>query len=128
MTKPTFAEKKEKQLLSHIEKEAVEKENNHFRAYPALASIAIAMTMTSDRDVFFDDINEKALLALRDGGIDAEIYALRGDMGNGAEDSVNYLRVTRRGDHEEETPRLPLGAYQKYVIRASTSSYKKANN
>ena len=101
----------------------VEAGEDHFRARSAWLDFRRAMSGGyTDAPV---DVNERAALhamivnRLGQLGVVAEIYARRGDLGSGMEDSADQMRVIARDGHETGIDRLPLDGYQRYVVRAT---------
>lgn len=124
--KEVFKQKRAASIEARI-KTWAEMGGDHFTAYPLLDRIALAMRIdntSGERDDFYHDVNTRTVAALAKDGIMAEVYALRGDLGNGDEDTRDYVRVYERRGRPTEIDRLRLGDHQKYVVRASAADLK----
>ena len=69
---------------------------NHFAARGVMASIALALSDPEVRQDTLLDSNERIVRFLQDRDAVGEVYALREDLGSGAQDSTDYVRVTSR--------------------------------
>lgn len=126
MDKETFKQKHAASIEGRMKMWA-EMGSDHFTAYPLLDRIALAMRIdneSGERDDFYHDVNTRVMAMLAKDGIMAEVYARRGDFGNGGEDSRDYVRVYERHGRPTEIDRLKLNGYSKYVVRASAADLK----
>lgn len=94
--------------------------SNHFMARTALASMAPSFTFDSaeSRDYAFVRANEGIVAMLQRNQAEGEVYAVREDLGNGKQDSTDFVRVTKRGGIATNADRRSTS--QEYVIRGTT--------
>jgi len=94
--------------------------NDHFAARGILASIAILLSEPQVRDAILLDSNKGIVRMLEEKGAEGEVYAVRQDLGNGEQDSTDYVRVTSRDGMATHVPRnREYGS--EAVVRDSTS-------
>lgn len=92
---------------------------NHFMARSTMTSIA-AFFMFSDYKPLHDAFiraNEGIVSMLAAHDAEGEVYAVREDLGNGYQDSTDFVRVARRGGVATNALRRPG---QGVVVRAET--------
>ncbi|MEO6110151.1 MAG: hypothetical protein ABIP50_04030 [Candidatus Saccharimonadales bacterium] len=96
-----------------------EKGKNLFMARTMLSSIAASLTFSdySSLNYAFARANEGIMSMLETHGAEGEVYAVREDLGNGYQDSTDFVRVTKRGEAATHAMRTPG---QSIVIRALT--------
>jgi hypothetical protein len=111
---PELSEK----IISRVEKK-FEKGENHFVARGVMASIALALSDPGVRQDILLDSNERIVRFLQDRDAAGEVYALREDLGNGAQDSTDYVRVTSRNGVNTNVSRNETSG--EAVIRMTTA-------
>ena len=107
-------------IVEHVERR-FEHGDNHFIARGALASLALLIAQ--DRNEIIIDANERIVRSLSHLGAEAVVYAIRGDQGNGYQDSTDFVHITSRWGDPTKAARKELMASldDRYVVRASTT-------
>lgn len=72
---------------------------NHFAARGALSSIALAFT-ASDGVEAIHHANERIIEFLKDRNAEGVVYAVREDLGNGFQDSTDYVNIHMRNGEQ----------------------------
>lgn len=119
MSMEAFAEKRKEKIGSRIETTIVDKGEDHIPVGSSMSRAVLTMLLEPPAKEAFDtSLNTEIIQRLASRGIVAEVYAARGDLGSGQEDSPDYVRVVFRNG-EPGAPRIPLPPYQEYIVRAS---------
>lgn len=92
---------------------------NHFAARGVLASIALGLADAEVRQDTLLDSNERIVRFLQSRDAEGEVYALRADLGNGDQDSTDYVRVTNRNGVDTGTVRGNTTG--RVILRATTA-------
>lgn len=109
------------QIMTRVERK-FEKGENFFRARGVMARIALVFT--SDELEVIADTNERTVRFLDDKGAEGYVFAFRDDLGNGYEDSTDFVLVTSRDGHPTVLPPAHEHNINGHgiVIRASTDT------
>ena len=83
----------------------IERGDTVFRVRPVIASLAIAFTFDPERYAEAKEATDEAAIAtLEAHGVEAEIFAIRRDLGNGLEDTFDKIRISRRDGEATNAP------------------------
>ena len=103
-------------ILARVERK-FDRGANLFRARGAMASIALVF-FENEREIIID-ANAGIVELLKERNAEGEVYAVREDLGNGYQDSTDFVRVTSR----DGVPTYMLRTHNDgIVIRASTGN------
>jgi len=106
-------------ILNRVERKFNSGEN-HFAARGILASIALGLVDTEVRHDTLLDTNERIVRFLRDHQAEGVVYAVRQDLGNGDQDSTDFVHVKVRDGIETGVGRSKSDN-ETVIIRADTA-------
>jgi hypothetical protein len=109
MNKESMTAKLHDAMLNRVARKA-ENGNQDFLAYPVLGKLAVGLLVGvgEKSDAFYNALNDDIVAK-----VNGQVYALRGDMGNGETDSANRVRVA-----QNDLGPVNLRGYDKVVLRA----------
>lgn len=120
------SERMQDRILSRVEKK-LDQGKNFFAARSIMSTLALAMTSSNDRAAI-QEVNERIIKLLESKKAEGAVYATREDLGNGEEDTTDYVYVAKRDGVNtgathiflEEQPGRTL------VVRERTSGFDEA--
>lgn len=100
-----------------------EQGKDHFTARSVLAGMAMSMSSSYEqtRDLMAT-ANDGIVNMLEANGASGVVYALREDLGNGLQDSTDYVKVVARSGHPTDTIGVNI---DNSVIRARTTDLEE---
>ncbi|MDB5180070.1 MAG: hypothetical protein JWN12_702 [Candidatus Saccharibacteria bacterium] len=105
-------------IVSRVEQK-FDRGENHFTARGILATIAIGLMDPQPRQDILLDSNERIVRLLQERDAEGEVYALREDLGNGEQDTTDYVLVTNRNGIETGAERARMTG--RVILRATTA-------
>lgn len=102
-------------IIDRVERK-FDKGNNHFMARGIMAKVALAMTVPDDREII-QQTNNRITDFLQSRNAEGIVYAVRQDLGNGLQDSTDYVGIyARNGERTSlEAPDF-TGRFGRFII------------